>query len=161
MAAAISDVSCCQVSGTGLSLARVSCGITIGPVRFRIDEDHVRQSLRGGRVFWIVLAGFEAVNALDWLTTVVGVGLLGLREQNPTALGLMERFGVFWGTTLHKGLVGILYIPVALLGAWMARSRHTAHLAVWFVWVIGVATGVMAQVVLVNIASILGALLSR
>jgi hypothetical protein len=77
---------------------------------------HVR-AYRG--LAWVVQAG----NAVDWLTTLVGAGVLGLSERG-WLMSLADRtLGTWLGTTIVKMMVAAGAEAAVVLYRWALRRR--------------------------------------
>lgn len=113
--------------------------------------------LGDGRAIRRILVLCEAANALDWATSVIGIGGLGLPEQSHVARWFIAQFGVLGGMTMFKAAVGMGFAVLAwgataiCQGRW--RGLHPRH-AIEAVGVMGLAGAAMAQQVIWNLAAI-------
>jgi uncharacterized membrane protein len=115
---------------------------------------------------WKVLALAEVGNFLDWITTVVGVGGMGLHELNATAAWYIRMLGAFWGTTVVKAAVGVELAVIAAVGelllsrAGVDARRRAAACAACMV-VLGLMGALLWAVSASNALVLLAASLSR
>jgi len=61
------------------------------------------------RCTWRVLAAVEVMNLLDWATTMIGAGILGVPERGQTTIYLVRHLGVVGGTTVIKLLAAAIF----------------------------------------------------
>jgi uncharacterized membrane protein len=105
---------------------------------------------------WQILIAVEAVNLLDWTTTVVGAGVLGLPEQGRVTAYLMHHLGVVWGATVIKALAALAFAAFAAAAIRVASLPQPggATAAAGLLWGLAYACLMLAQTVLWNVINI-------
>jgi hypothetical protein len=112
---------------------------------------------------WRVLLLVQLANLLDWATTVIGAGALGIPERSAATALLMRHLGVVGGATAIKVAAALVF---GALGAACMRlaSQEEAGAeiaAAGLLWWLGYAALMLGETVAGNLASIWHALTGR
>jgi|GEM_PF-3226549 len=101
---------------------------------------------------WRILVVVQCLNALDWGTTVLGVGVFGMPEQGQATAYLIRELGVLGGTTAMKLAAAVIFAGLAAAGATIAAQPHREGTVVsaGMLVVLVYAAVLLAQTVLSN-----------
>lgn len=108
------------------------CGSGRTPLSFR------SRLRRLGRVRWLLLALFAALQVLDILTTNRGLAAAGVRELNPLMAALQAHLGSAW------------WLPKAAFAAWIAVAASLVRRQ----WPLVFAVSFCGLVAAINLASL-------
>ncbi len=112
------------------------------------------------RWVWPAVAIVELLNLLDWGTTLIGVGRLGLPERAQASAWMIAHLGVLGGLTTLHGVAALGFAGLGWLAVRMTRWPRYHGLA----GVVGAAVAfvyggiLLGQTVVGNVIVIMGAL---
>ncbi|SRR5579884_199895 len=125
-------------------------------MRARADKPGRPPGTSVARWAWQILIAVEVVNLLDWATTVVGAGMLGLPEQGRVTAYLISHLGALGGATVVKACAASAFAVFAVAAARIAALPQPggAAAAAGLLWGLAYAGLLLAQTVLWNVISI-------
>ena len=109
----------------------------------------LRQAMETGRWIWPIFVVVQIANLFDWMTTIVGIGLLGLPEKSATVRLMIRQWGILNGVTVSKLMVAMAAAGIAWMAAWLCGlGTYKAQMS-GLTWLL-VAMGVLLSLTVVS-----------